>query len=104
MDKIRRIDASIKAEVMGMLGEPEFSMAEISRTYGISKSTLHKWKQSKSIKSTNDTEHFVELSVLSSKRKLSKASLVFDDVAVSLEGKLSGSDLVSIIKILGASC
>lgn len=104
MDKMRKIDASIKAEVMKMLEEPGFSVAEISKTYEISRSTLHKWKQSKSIKSINDTERFVELSVLSPKRKLSKASLVFDDIAVSLEGKMSSSDLVSIIKILGTSC
>ena len=112
----KKIDDKLRVEIMNKLFEPVCKVPELSKIYGLSPHTLRKWRynirkgpqeQAKEKVGANFTSqscNFVELSVLDSKRKLNKASLVFEDVAVSLEGKISSSDLMSIIKILDASC
>lgn len=54
-------------------------------------------------------ERFIELSVQEEnsflkKAKLQKALLTFDDFSISMEGSVSSSKLISIFKILEASC
>lgn len=103
MHRRRRIKARVKAEVMEKLKEARCSVAEISTAYEISKATLHKWKQQlKTAQLASDVAsgRFVELSVGGAKRKLTKASLVFDDIAISVEGRMSMSDLASIARLL----
>jgi len=112
----KKIDDKLRAEIMSKLFEPGCKVRELSKMYGLSPHTLRNWrynfrkgpqklaKEKVGANFTSQSCNFVELSVLGSKRKLNKASLVFDDVAVSLEGKMSSSDLMSIIKILDTSC
>jgi hypothetical protein len=47
---------------------------------------------------------FVEARVREVKRVLTKASLVLGEVSVSIEGGVSGAQLLAIFEILEASC
>lgn len=102
--KGKRYSKKIKAEVQDMLREPGYSVMEISQAYGMSRSTIHKWKADMNREEPRSAApHFAEVKVIGSTRKLSKASMSFDNLSVSFEGKISTSDLVSVIKILEAS-
>jgi len=52
----------------------------------------------------SSSERFAELVVNDSRRNISKATIVFENLTVSFEGQIIGSDLISIIKTLEASC
>lgn len=75
----------------------------------------HKWLRKKraaancnadSVAFVNGKNEFVELSVSESETysSLTKASLVFQDFSLSLQGKISSSKLISILKILEVTC
>ena len=47
---------------------------------------------------------FVEARVRETKRVLTKVSLVFGDLSVSIEGRMNSAPLFAILEILEASC
>ena len=111
-----KIAAEVKAQVMLELSKPESGVGNISRQYGVSRSTIYKWLKCEraavsfcgvsSAASVDDRAGFMELAVIEDgdHSSLTKASLVFEDFSLSLEGKLSSSKLISIIKILEVTC
>lgn len=113
--KNNRFSKKIKSEVLEMLKDSGYSVVEVSRAYGISTSTLHKWKswsarmdQKSSLSSGSSTSpssaEFVELAVVDSKKVIKKALMVFDDISLSIEGKINSKDLISLISVLESSC
>lgn len=97
-----RIDPKIKSEAIEMLQNSDYSVTEVSRAYGISRSTLNAWRSALN-DSNRGAEGFVEVAVLDSKKTIKKASMVFDKMSFSIEGEINSSCLVSVIKILEAS-
>jgi transposase-like protein len=102
--KYRVIDKQLKLQMMELLKTPGQNITALSRDYGISKTTLHQWKSSLNMNIISSSERFAELVVNDSRRNISKATIVFENLTVSFEGQIIGSDLISIIKTLEASC
>ena len=108
-----KISAEVKSQVMIELARGEFGVRNISMRYGVSRAAIYSWLKAERAEagvgadaSVNGRGGFVELSVEESQAhsSLTKASLVFQDFSLSLEGKLSSSKLISIIKILEVTC
>ena len=110
-----KISAEVKAQVMLELSKPESGVRNISRQYGVSRATIYSWLRAESAMAgcvvssaacVDERAGFMELAVIEDgdHSSLTKASLVFEDFSLSLEGKLSSGKLISIIKILEASC
>ena len=60
-----------------------------------------------SLSSASSPSGFVEVAIVDSKnvtKVIKKASMVFDDMSISIEGKISSKDLMSVISILESSC
>lgn len=121
--KSNKFSKEVKSEVLEMLKDPEYSVTEVARAYSISTSTLHKWKarmnqqrsisssasslSTPSLSSASSPSGFVEVAIVDSKnvtKVIKKASMVFDDMSISIEGKISSKDLMSVISILESSC
>lgn len=106
----KKIEDRLRTEIMRKLLEPVCNIGELSKMYGVNIHTLKNWRYNyrktmrEQTTDKSNTVNFVELTVRSGKKKLHKASFVFDDVSVSLEGKMNSADVVSIIKILETSC
>ena len=108
--KNSRISKRLKAEILTKALEPGCVKMDLVRSYGISKVTLYKWisQQRNNSLSVNKADlyskpanQFIELKVASPKGlKLEKASLVFADLSLMLEGSISSKKLISIFKIL----
>jgi len=109
-----QISKVLKEQIISKLSEPDCSVADLRRLYGISKTTLYKWRH-EAIKQVTDASiqacgrKFVELLVEEPSNhllesKLQKASLTFDDFSISIEGRVSSSKFISILKILEEPC
>ncbi len=108
-----KISAEVRSQVMLELAKGECGVRNISMRYGVSRAAIYNWLKEEraavgvgSDVSVNESTEFVELSVAESEAHsgLTKASLVFQDFSLSIEGKLSSSKLISIIKILEVTC
>jgi transposase-like protein len=111
-----KISREVKSQILLELTKPGCGVRNISRQYGVSRGAIYKWlkdqrasvaaDRSDPAASDNDRNKFVELSVVDSAAhsSLTKASLVFQDFSLSLEGNLSSSKLISILKILEVTC
>mgnify|MGYP003621028293 CR=1 FL=1 len=108
-----KISAEVKSQVMIELAKGESGVGNISMRHGVSRAAIYSWLKAERAEagagadgSVNDSGGFVELSVAEAEihTSLTKASLVFGDFSLSLEGKLSSSKLISIIKILEVTC
>jgi transposase-like protein len=88
----KKIDDRLRTEIMSKLLEPVCNIRELSKMYGVNPHTLKNWRYNyrkmmrEQATDKSSTVNFVELTVQSGKKKLHKASFVFDDVSVSLEG------------------
>ena len=103
----RRVDPQIKAQILKIMAEdPGYRIANLSKLYNVSKTSLHYWRsQMKVTVGLAPGNRFVEVSVKGSKvGDLKKASLIFQDMTLDIEGRVSSSDLMSILKILEGSC
>ena len=124
----KRINVEIKAEILQKLLATRCKAKDLAKEYKISRETIWKWRrklkqpveikvmgdhpQNNSVSATQDSVSqscdsasqscsFVELSVSDSKtRFLKQVSLVFNDVSLNVEGKISSDNLLSILKIL----
>ena len=108
-----KISAEVKSQVMIELAKGEFGVRNISMRYGVSRAAIYSWLKAERAEAAvgsdefvNNSAGFVELSIAEPQANsgLTKASLVFQDFSLSLEGKLSSGKLISIIKILEVSC
>ena len=115
--KAKKIAVKVRAQVLEAMMVPGYVATDLIRSYGISKSTIYKWrKQLKTLPESTglviDSDcatksRFVEVSVKGPSTKacdLKKASLIFDDFSISIEGKISSSKLLAVLKVLEDSC
>jgi transposase-like protein len=111
---MRRLKRSVrsgkKMEILTALRGGDYAVSKLSQLHGISRSCIYKWIKEKQVLETGadgdivDDPGFVELSVKEESMEspvLEKASLTFSNYSISLEGRLSGNQLISIIRILG---
>lgn len=108
------ISKRLKDEIISKLLAANSLVPDLSKSYGISSSTLYKWrhkaKKKKSITAIEvSKEKFVELLVEEpnsylKESTLQKASLIFSDFSISIEGRVSSSKFISILKILEEPC
>lgn len=115
MRKKHQITPEQKTRILKDLLQPDSSVTKISRACGVSREMLYKWRrqhgfdygckvQAQKAVGNNSAGNFVELSVKESGPILQRVSLVFDNFSVSIEGRISGSKLLGILKVLGKSC
>ncbi len=106
-----------KQEILKLLSEGNHSVLELRKIYGVSKSALYRWasgqktiadsKEAMINNLSNLSNNFVEVAVKDEeavgdldKLDLQKASLIFKNFSLSLEGRISSRKLVSILRIL----
>ena len=113
MSKIcNKILPEIKSQILSELLMPGSIVSKLAKSYNISSTTIHNWQrqsQKNKVEIGNEVEsidNFIELSIKDSKNfALEKASLIFSDFSIVIEGKVRSSSLFEIIKILeGESC
>jgi transposase-like protein len=109
-----KISDQLKEQILAKLFDSNCVVSVLSKSYGISRSTLYKWRYMAKDKDTlfaaDSQKQFVELSVSEPNNNglkgssLQKASLVFNDFSIFIEGKVSNSKFISILKILEEPC
>lgn len=125
MRRSRNFTESERQKIMAKSYCDDVTVLSISKQYGISRSTLFKWRRKyesasnqarTEIESSNsdilEKERFLEVKLeegrlhdntsydISSRKFHQKLSLNFGEVSVSLDGYINASSLVKIIKIL----
>jgi transposase-like protein len=103
-----KVSAAIKSQILAKLIEPGVMVSDLAKLYGLSKSIIYAWQQE--ARKVDDgcraalASQFVEVSVKTSNPpRLEKASLVFSDFSLCLEGRIQSSSLVAIMQILEES-
>lgn len=108
MPKIKkRIPDELKEQITRESFEDGCKVLELAKSYGISGRTLYGWRRKcKKVELGIEPEgKFVELAVKEPEVKLlKKAELIFDDISVLLEGRISCGKLLEVIRVLEASC
>ena len=107
----KKIPAKVKAEIISASLVPGCVISKLALQYGVSKQIIYEWRKafhanrqqfSASVVTTNS---FIELPIITSKPGgLEKASLIFRDFSLVLEGQVQTSSVVAILKILEESC
>lgn len=94
------ISSATKAQILAELEVPGRLVSEIAKTYNVSTTSIYNWhKEAQQLASS--TNNFVELSLKETEHiSLQKASLIFDNFSLVVEGKLNTKALTAIIKIL----
>jgi transposase-like protein len=99
--------ALILAEVV-----PGCVISKLAKSHGISKGTIYAWikrSQNPQINKLNTVNSsidnsFVEINLINTKNQtnstLEKASLIFNNFSLCIEGKVASGKLIAIIKIL----
>jgi transposase-like protein len=111
----RKISPKEKSQILMELLEGGSSVAKIAKSYNISRERLYRWRkkhvsdnhpgtQRQKAAGNNSIGSFVELSIKESDSALKKASLIFDDFSISIEGKINSTKLFGIIRILEGTC
>jgi len=116
----KKVPAKIKKQIVSESLEPGCVVSQVASKYGVSKQSIYVWRreffahnpqrESSDPTRTNSSSSFVELPIIDShspvtkQHVLEKASLVFRDFSLVLEGKVQTSNLLSILKILEESC
>jgi len=113
LQKKKSIPSSLKKEVLEALQQPGSVLTTIAKTYGISRSTIYLWRGStrssfiktSEVKTDHKNQSFVEISVKKpTSLKLQKASLIFENYSLSIEGNIKLQNLIQIINILESRC
>ena len=102
-----KISPEIKSQVLSELQVPGCIVSNLAKSYNVSNTTIYTWQQkARKISVDNSSEvdrssKFVELSVQDSRNStLEKASLIFNDFSLVIEGRVKSSSLLAILKIL----
>lgn len=102
-----KIPPEIKSQILSELQVPGCIVPRLAKAYNISKTTIYTWQRQArkinlgKISETDRGGNFVELSIKDSRNSiLEKASLVFNDFSIVVEGKVKSSSLLAILKIL----
>jgi len=108
----KAVEPVLKARIVAELIQAGSSVVKLSRSYGVSESTLYKWRneyeaefgtdnwQTKNEDADSDLNHdFIELKVSDrGGANLKSASLQFNDFSIALEGKISSDLLMALVK------
>jgi len=115
MIKNTKITSHIKSSVLSDLDSKGYSISKIAQTYGISRGVIYAWikelqvDKAQQVSDTNPPlrSDFIEVALVDGKDNknfqssdLQKASLTFNNFSFVIEGKVTGSSLIAIIKIL----
>jgi transposase-like protein len=107
-----QISGEVKKQVLRQLSVPGCIISGIASRYGISRSTLYKWRKRQALgeqkekkldnESTELASKFIELSLReeATRTKLTKAELVFDSFSLLIEGNFSSNKLLKIISVM----
>jgi transposase-like protein len=102
-----KIPPEIKSQILSELQVPGSMVSKLAKSYNVSKTTIYTWQQERQrldIDNGNEIDRgssFVELSVKESKNStLEKASLIFNDFSLVIEGRVKSASLLAILKIL----
>lgn len=112
------ISLEIKLQILEELDLRRYSVSEISKIYNVSRSTIYNLQKEQLQKDTDNSiksSNFVELSVsdehhslltttMHKKSQLEKATLVFENFSIIIEGRVSSDALFEAIKLLEISC
>lgn len=108
----RRVTSKLKKQVLSELSAPGSLISGIAIRYGISTSTLYKWRKKHALevqgemKSADEGKEvaskFIELSLQEEvgRVKLTKAELVFDSFSLLIEGDFSSDKLLKIVSAM----
>ena len=96
-----------KSQILADLSIPGYSVKDLAKTYNLSKTSIYNLQRVaqgiSAIQGSERSSDFVELSVKDSVNStLEKASLTFDNFSFSIEGKVTSTSLIAIVKILEA--
>jgi len=108
----KAISSTLKSKIVAELIQAGSSVVKLSKSYGVSESTLYKWKNEYDASSesdywqTKDEEtdahlghDFIELTVSDrGSSNLKSASLQFNDFSLVVEGKISSDLLLALVK------
>jgi transposase-like protein len=100
-----KIPPEIKSQILLELQAPGCLVSKLAKSYNISSTTIRTWQQQvqvqAQVREADQACDFVELSVKDSKvSTLEKASLIFNDFSIIIEGKVRSASLLAIVKIL----
>ncbi len=108
----KEISSKQKTLILAEALVPGCIISKLAKSHGISKGTIYTWikkSQNPQINKSN-TENssidngFVEINLINTKNQtnstLEKASLIFNNFSLCIEGKLASDKLIAIIKIL----
>ena len=114
------ISLETKLKILEEFDVRRYSVAEISKIYNVSRSTIYnlqKEQLQKDGRKPTSSSNFVELSVsddrhnlptttttMHKKSQLEKATLVFENFSIIIEGKVSSDAFFEAIKLLEISC
>jgi len=99
-----------KSQILADLAIPGFTVKELAQIYKVSTTSIYNLQRVaqgiRGVIGAERSNNFVELSVKDSVNStLEKASLTFNNLSFSIEGKVTSSSLIAIVKILEAqSC
>jgi transposase-like protein len=116
----KKIPTKVKRQIVSESLDPGCVVSKLASKYGVSKQSIYFWRKELFVRnpqaSTSDpmtnSYSFVELPIINvdpmgndtKQNVLEKASLIFRDFSLVLEGKVPTSNLLSILKILEESC
>ncbi len=112
MSKKRKIiSPAEKLQILAELNRADCKVSELAKLHNVSRTVLYKWlkanKEAKGGAVVYD-KHFIELKLpeeaTTKPQYLSKASLVFSDFSLVIEGDLGNRRLISLLKNLEKSC
>jgi transposase-like protein len=94
-----------KSQILADLAIPGCSVKQLAKLYNLSKTSIYNLQRVaeniRELKESKRSNDFVELSVRDSMSStLEKASLTFHNFSFSIEGHVTSSSLVAILKIL----
>ncbi len=97
-----KISSATKAKILAELEAPGRSVLDIAKSYNVSTTSIYNWHKEKEAQElAASTNNFVELSLKETEHiSLQKASLIFDNFSLIIEGKLNTKTLTAIIHIL----
>lgn len=116
MAKNKKISSRIKSLVLLELNSESYSIAKIAQTHGISRSVIYAWMKENHAARTQrvsdinpiSRNNFVEVALVDNKNyqssNLQKASLIFNNFSLSIEGNISATSLLEILKSLEKIC
>ena len=112
----KKISSIIKSSVLSELSTEVYSITKMAQMHGISRAVIYAWmKELRAAKTQQISDinlpaknNFVEVSLVDNKNyqssKLQKASLIFDNFSLIIEGNIGATKLLKILKSLENIC